>query len=145
MTLNQLDIHEYQKLVDQLKDEEEKGIIGNFIKYETVYRIVSKELRDDVNRQFGLLCVELKHLYVSITRPKKKLIIYDKDMAGKRGIYDFWISQGVADSCYKGEEHQYEILKDIVEEDVDEEKSKTEWRAMGLRLFKKKFYESVIT
>ena len=36
------------------------------------------------------------------------------------------------------------MLKDGLEEELDEEQSKAKWRAMGLRLFKKKYYHSVI-
>ena len=32
---------------------------------------------DEVARVYGKLCVELKFLYVAITRPKNRLFIYD--------------------------------------------------------------------
>lgn len=30
-----------------------------------------------IYRKYSLLCIELKFLYVAITRPRKRLIIYD--------------------------------------------------------------------
>ena len=36
------------------------------------------------------------------------------------------------------------MLKDGLEEELDEEQLKVQWRAMGLKLFKKKYYHSVI-
>jgi ATP-dependent exoDNAse (exonuclease V) beta subunit len=37
--------------------------------------------RGYVYRRFSALCIELKMLYVAITRPKKRLIIYDSQAA----------------------------------------------------------------
>lgn len=34
---------------------------------------------ENIYRKYALLCVDLKYLYVAITRPKKRLIIYDSD------------------------------------------------------------------
>ena len=45
---------------------------------------------DNIYRKYALLCIDLKYLYVAITRPKKRLIIYDTD-AGKRApIQRIW-------------------------------------------------------
>ena len=88
---------EYQSLVKRLQEEESKGSSGELFKYEKYNEIQTKIYRDDIDRSFGLLCVEMKQLYVSITRPKKRLIIYDANMKGKRGIYDYWINQEVAE------------------------------------------------
>jgi hypothetical protein len=50
----------------------------------TTYEL--NQSRSDVNRIFGLLCIELKHLYVSITRPKQRLLIYETDERSRREI-----------------------------------------------------------
>ena len=47
---------------------------------------VSTKNRAMVYRKFALLCVELKYLYVSITRAKTRLIIYDEDNKTRRPI-----------------------------------------------------------
>ena len=39
----------------------------------------STKNRNLVYRKFALLCIELKYLYVAITRTKKRLIIYDEN------------------------------------------------------------------
>ena len=37
-----------------------------------------------------MLCVELKFLYVAITRPKRRLIIYDDEAEGRKPIQNYW-------------------------------------------------------
>ena len=48
-----------------------------------------------VYRKYALLCVELKMLYVAITRPKQRLIIYDDDAKTRLPIQRVWESLGV--------------------------------------------------
>jgi hypothetical protein len=98
--------------------------------------------RSDILRNFSLLCNDLKHLYVSITRPKQRLLIYDQDTSGRNTIKDYWQQCGVVDVVHKGEEKDHPILRDGFETLADEASSKIEWRYMGVRLFKKKFYTS---
>ena len=45
---------------------------------------------DKIYRKYALLCVELKYLYVAITRPKKRLIIYDSDVKQRGPIQRVW-------------------------------------------------------
>lgn len=65
LTLNELDIEEYQKLIKKLEAEQnDNGEIEEYKHYEMVWSW------DEIYRNFGLLCIELKHLYVCVTRPK---------------------------------------------------------------------------
>jgi tRNA uridine 5-carbamoylmethylation protein Kti12 len=43
-----------------------------------------------VEKEFSNLCTELKMLYVCITRPKKRLIIYDDDPSSREAIMKYW-------------------------------------------------------
>ena len=45
---------------------------------------------DEITRTYGQLCVELKFLYVAITRPKKRLFIYDNDEEARKPIETIW-------------------------------------------------------
>lgn len=62
-----------KKKVQEEADGEEK-------KVELVTETVMSTKKDlDHYKNHGLFCTELKHLYVCITRPKKRLIIFDSD------------------------------------------------------------------
>lgn len=45
---------------------------------------------DNIYRKYALLCIDLKYLYVAITRPKKRLIIYDTDANKRIPIQRIW-------------------------------------------------------
>mmetsp|Transcript_26773 Transcript_26773/g.4805 ORF Transcript_26773/g.4805 Transcript_26773/m.4805 type:complete len:82 (+) Transcript_26773:2379-2624(+) len=45
--------------------------------------------------RFSLLCTELKHLYVAITRPRKRLIVFDTDTTSRTYMQNFWQYMGV--------------------------------------------------
>jgi hypothetical protein len=49
-----------------------------------------------VYRKYAALCIELKQLYVAITRPKKRLIIYDEDTAARLPIQRMWEALKIA-------------------------------------------------
>ena len=75
----------------------------------THYEVVRD--REDIYRNFGILCVELKHLYVAITRPKERLLIFDDNSKGRGAISDFWDELNVVDTVKKGEEKDHPVLK----------------------------------
>ena len=52
-------------------------------------------------RKFALLCIELKYLYVAITRTKKRLIIYDEDNKSRVPIQRIWENLEVTDVLTK--------------------------------------------
>ena len=64
--------------------------------YEYSYTLDSKDLQDqgEIQRRFQLLCTELKFLYVAITRPKKRLFIYDHDVEARKPIEAIWNKLG---------------------------------------------------
>ncbi len=59
---------------------------GENVEYETEIALKLKKHRDEVYRKFSMLCIEMKFLYVAITRPKRRLIIYDDIADGRKPI-----------------------------------------------------------
>lgn len=51
---------------------------------------ISSKNRNMVYRKFALLCIELKYLYVAITRTKKRLIIFDENNKSRVPIQRIW-------------------------------------------------------
>ena len=45
---------------------------------------------NEVYRKFGQLCIELKFLYVGITRPKNRLFIYDDSAEVRQPLEKIW-------------------------------------------------------
>ena len=52
---------------------------------------------DEAARVYGRLCVELKFLYVAITRPKNRLFIYDSQFGVRKPIERIWSHIGAVD------------------------------------------------
>ena len=100
--------------------------------------------REDVDRNFGLLWSELKHLYVAVTRAKNRLFIYDSEDKNKEAVYDYWKTLDLVDVCVKGQEYEHPSLKKAFETSHNEEETKEMWRVMGIKLFRQKFYSSVV-
>jgi len=40
--------------------------------------------------KYSSLCADLKQLYVAVTRPKKRLIIYDDNLENRKYIQNYW-------------------------------------------------------
>ena len=80
------EFEEYKKAVKQF---EESGEGAEFI---TEWHYSREESADstEIARIYGQLCVELKFLYVAITRPKKRLFIYDADEEARKPIERIW-------------------------------------------------------
>jgi hypothetical protein len=53
--------------------------------------------RAAVYRKYAQLCIELKQLYVAITRPRQRLIIYDDDPKARQPIQRIWEHLKVVD------------------------------------------------
>ena len=92
---------------DQDADEEEKKAYQEaFEKYETtgegaeyiseiLYSKDDSTDPDEIARIYGQLCVELKFLYVAITRPKNRLFIYDSTEDARKPIETIWKNIGI--------------------------------------------------
>lgn len=82
-------------IIDELEsfkviDGEEKEQIFD---KKMVYR--SKISIENLYRKYALLCIDLKYLYVAITRPRKRLIIYDTDATKRNPIQRIWETLGL--------------------------------------------------
>ena len=104
------------------------------------------------------LCNELKQLYVSITRPRKRLIIYDDDVTQREGILNYWkkldlvetYSSAALQNFLTGNSQQDKIKDSSLKEDLSHIKTilttstKDEWRKQGIRMFNNRFYEQAL-
>lgn len=91
--------------------------------------------------KLSLLCTELKHLYVAITRPKRNLVIFDEDLSARRYMQEFWTSMGVIELLEPNE-----IARQIDEKSFDlkaiaEKTCADAWKIQGQRMMSHKFYE----
>ena len=55
---------------------------------------MANESDDSMYRKFGQLCIELKFLYVAITRPRNRLFIYDENVEAMEPIMRIWAQIG---------------------------------------------------
>ena len=64
--------------------------------HEYSYSLKGEDLQDEgeIQRRYQMLCTELKFLYVAITRPKKRLFIYDHDNEARKPIESIWTKLG---------------------------------------------------
>lgn len=97
-----------------------------------------------------MLCIEMKFLYVAITRPKRRLIIYDDSADGRKPIQQYWERCGVVEVVTKDMIQHPETLSPRVRdifmsgEMVSERSSQDQWRLQGIKLFKKKYYDAAV-
>lgn len=90
--------------------------------------------------KLSLLCTELKHLYVAVTRPKKNLIIFDEDPEKRRFMEEFWKYMDAVDivdgNNFCGDK---KIEKDFMA--IAQQTSGDAWRIQGERMMSHKFYD----
>ena len=53
--------------------------------------------KGNLYKEYGSLCTDLKQLYVCITRPKKRLIIYDEDPSRRENAMKYWLKLDAVD------------------------------------------------
>ena len=144
-------------------EKEGNDEIADLIK-EFSYELVGLE-RDDpgeLQRRHQLLCTELKYLYVAITRPKKRLFIYDEDMENRKPIESIWtkldaVQRITREDLEKENEkkaQEKDQKKQIVTSSGDKQESKGSlgdqvcdpemWKMQGLRFLKQKNYHQAI-
>ena len=80
------EFEEYKKALKQYENTDE----GAEYVTEWTYSQDESTGPEEIARVYGQLCVELKHLYVAITRPKKRLFIYDADQEARKPIESIW-------------------------------------------------------
>lgn len=90
--------------------------------------------------KLSLLCTELKHLYVAITRPKCNLIIFDEDPDKRRYMQGFWKYMDVVEFI---ESNEISCKTQNIEDfrAIAQQTSADAWRIQGERMMSHKFYD----
>ena len=83
----------------------------------------------------SLLCTELKQLYVSITRPKQNLIIFDENPEKRRYIQELWDSLSLIEFA------ELEKIKHNKIENFIKSSDLNSWKIQGDRMMAHKFYD----
>ncbi|OMJ66529.1 hypothetical protein SteCoe_36591 [Stentor coeruleus] len=101
---------------------------------------------------YSMLCTELKHLYVAVTRPKKRLLIFDDDLEIRKNAEVYFSFMNVVQyACVRGGEvfvsssaksklanwQPWEAFQGSFAMKTSGE----EWKAQGIRMFAHKYYE----
>lgn len=103
MNLDELEIQEGESL-DKFKKrikeiEQGKAEATTFEERITVSlnkesRFAQRKAHGDTYRKFSSLCIELKFLYVAITRAKNRVIIYDDLLERRKPMQEYWTKMG---------------------------------------------------
>ncbi|CAD8065005.1 unnamed protein product [Paramecium primaurelia] len=109
---------------------EEKN--GNII----MKRIITQnKYYDELTYNYSALCNEIKQLYVAVTRPRQRLIIYDENQQARQQIQNIWQKLNLVDH-FVGTK-----VEDKNVERFAKQTSKEEWKKQGLKMFRNKYYE----
>ena len=118
----------------------------------TTSKYTIKKVSTHINRKtfdfnpYSMLCTELKQLYVAITRPKNRLIIYDDNRQNRKCVEEYWkkldlvqviSSKDLASNAVGNKE--VESFKALVVKT-----NAAEWKKQGVRMFKNKYYEQAM-
>ncbi|CDW72543.1 lupus brain antigen [Stylonychia lemnae] len=140
-----LDVEKFEEIMKKIKQNERNE---KDQEYEDDLQLSVSRHRDEVYRKFSMLCIELKFLYVAITRPKRRLIIYDDVADGRKPIQNYWEKLGTIEVVTKDMVAQPETLPENVKDIfltgalIKERSTQDEWRIQGIKLFKKKYYDA---
>jgi len=95
--VNDIDIDEEEEQQQQSNEEDGKERVAK-----TTLASLSPEAQNNKNPNknkttgsktanlSALLCSELKHLYTAVTRAKSRLFLFDRDVAKRSPLFDFW-------------------------------------------------------
>ena len=96
---------------------------------------------------YAQFCNDLKQLYVALTRPRNRIIIYDENTSKRKYIEKYWKELGLVEiitkeDLEKADSQQAAETKDLQTfQAIIKGTSPTEWKKQGLRMFKNKYYE----
>ncbi|KAJ4460254.1 hypothetical protein PAPYR_3651 [Paratrimastix pyriformis] len=82
--------------------------------------------------RYHLLCSELKQLYTAVSRARRRVFVFDADVARRRPVLEWWASEGIA---------QWTDPKLGTAADVATKSTPAQWRERGLELLGRGFYE----
>ncbi|KAJ4463101.1 putative lupus brain antigen [Paratrimastix pyriformis] len=84
------------------------------------------------SHRYHLLCSELKQLYTAVSRARRRVFVFDADVARRRPVLEWWASKGLA---------QWTDPKLGTAADVATKSTPDQWRERGLELLSRGFYE----
>ena len=119
---------------DKLQEDKEFTIIKS---------ITTNIKKDGAQGKYSALTSELKHLYTAITRPRKRLIIFDENPDIRKPMLNYWMSLGYVQIITKeklSEKTADETIKNLVENLSGVKTSQKGWRAQGIRMFRRRYY-----
>ncbi|KAL4500495.1 hypothetical protein ABPG72_003446 [Tetrahymena utriculariae] len=104
----------------------------------------------------AILCSELKQLYTAITRPKRRLIIFDNQEYKRKPILELWLQKNLVcqispqdfqtyyqeNPTFQKNEEKQKIIKDL--QNQMHLNSQIDWFQQGMTMFKNKFYQQAI-
>ncbi|KAL4461532.1 hypothetical protein ABPG74_016156 [Tetrahymena malaccensis] len=101
-------------------------------------------------KDFSQLCLELKQLYVAITRPKNRVIIYDENSEARNIIQEYWENLGCVEVITS------EVLSGLVDQKNAQESGinvkealllksdSNQWKQQGLRMMKMRYFQQAM-
>ncbi|CAD8176793.1 unnamed protein product [Paramecium octaurelia] len=105
---------------------------GNII----VKRIATQnKFYDELTYNYSQLCNEIKQLYVAVTRPRQRLIIYDENPQARQYIQNIWQKLNLIEYFVQTTKEDRNV------ERFAKQTSKEEWKKQGLKMFRNKYYE----
>lgn len=111
----------------------------------------AKQVQEGMSyRKYSNLCVELKFLYVAITRAKNRVLIYDSYETKRKPVLDYWNKMGVVHVVTKQmlqEPDKYmspEIAKFYERGIADQSSTPEQWKLQGIKMFRKKYYDQAM-
>ncbi|GLJ34015.1 hypothetical protein SUGI_0684140 [Cryptomeria japonica] len=87
------------------------------------------------NIKHNLLCSEVKHLYVAITRSKQRLWIYDENAQYTKPMLDYWKRMGIV---------RFRCLDKSMVESMHVVSSCDDWKQRGIQMFNEKNYDMAV-
>lgn len=103
------------------------------------------QMRNFDPAKYSLMCTELKQLYVAITRPKKRLIVFDQNPEARAHMQNYWVKGNLVNqvqffSGVGGVEISYS--NDALEKTTIATSSSVQaWREQGFKMLKNGFHE----
>lgn len=115
-------------------------LVYNFFKssslgndWRVLYSIVNPNEPHPIFNQHkhGILCVELKLLYVLVTRARQNLIIFDEDIDASEPFLQYWLSHKIIEK---------KVLDDNIRNLFRTASSKEEWDLRGEQFLERRQY-----
>ena len=136
------------RILEQLLISEEKSeeVVRNFDGLEVMPLKVKLENVHFEDVKYSSLCTELKMLYVAITRPRKRLIMFDTQVELRQYVLQYWLKLNVVDLLQvQSSSTSTDILNTTsgqeVIESIAQSTSAAAWKSQGLKMMRHHFYD----